>query len=43
MKTSIPADVWETKRAQIAVLYKEEEWPLKQVIKKIRSDDFNPT
>ncbi|KAL1958868.1 hypothetical protein VTO42DRAFT_3705 [Malbranchea cinnamomea] len=43
MKTSIPSDVWETKRAQIAVLYKEEEWPLKQVIKRIRSEDFNPT
>jgi hypothetical protein len=26
----------------IAKLYKEEEWPLKQVIKKIRSDNFNP-
>ncbi|PGH10149.1 hypothetical protein AJ79_05504 [Helicocarpus griseus UAMH5409] len=43
MKTSIPSEVWENKRAEIATLYKEEEWPLKQVIKKIRSDDFNPT
>ncbi|OAX82343.1 hypothetical protein ACJ72_03302 [Emergomyces africanus] len=43
MKTSIPSEVWENKRAEIAALYKEEEWPLKQVIKKIRSDDFNPT
>ncbi|OJD22872.1 hypothetical protein ACJ73_05776 [Blastomyces percursus] len=43
MKNSIPSEVWEGKRAEIAVLYKEEEWPLKQVIKKIRSDDFNPT
>ncbi|KAK2738896.1 hypothetical protein FQN55_009666 [Onygenales sp. PD_40] len=43
MKTSIPADVWETKRALIASLYKDEEWPLKQVIKKIRTDEFNPT
>ncbi|QSS56451.1 hypothetical protein I7I53_04665 [Histoplasma capsulatum var. duboisii H88] len=43
MKNSIPSEVWEDKRAEIAALYKEEEWPLKQVIKKIRSDDFNPT
>jgi hypothetical protein len=42
MKTSIPSDVWEKKKALIAKLYKEEEWPLKQVIKKIRSDNFNP-
>ncbi|PGG98803.1 hypothetical protein GX51_06599 [Blastomyces parvus] len=43
MKNSIPSEVWEDKRAEIAALYKEEEWPLKQVIKKIRSDNFNPT
>jgi hypothetical protein len=43
MKTSIPSDVWETKRSEIAVLYKDEEWPLKQVIKRIRTEDFNPT
>jgi hypothetical protein len=42
MKTSISSDVWEKKKAVIAKLYMEEEWPLKQVIKKIRSDDFNP-
>lgn len=42
MKNSIPSDVWEKKRALIAKLYKDEEWPLKQVIKQIRSDDFNP-
>ncbi|KAL3472424.1 hypothetical protein BJX99DRAFT_215680 [Aspergillus californicus] len=45
MKTSvpIPSDVWEDKKALIAALYKDEEWPLKQVIKKIRSDNFNPS
>ncbi|KAK1149979.1 hypothetical protein N8T08_003537 [Aspergillus melleus] len=43
MKNSIPSDVWERKKAMIAKLYKDEEWPLKQVIKKIRSDDFNPS
>jgi hypothetical protein len=44
MKNSvrIPSDVWEEKKALIAALYKDEEWPLKQVIKKIRSDKFNP-
>ncbi|KAL2009301.1 hypothetical protein VTN00DRAFT_7495 [Thermoascus crustaceus] len=43
MKNSIPSDVWEKKRALISKLYKDEEWPLKQVIKKIRTPDFNPT
>ncbi|KAJ0420444.1 hypothetical protein BJY00DRAFT_284390 [Aspergillus carlsbadensis] len=45
MKSSvpIPSDVWEEKKALIAALYKDEEWPLKQVIKKIRSDNFNPS
>ncbi|PYH42182.1 uncharacterized protein BP01DRAFT_138422 [Aspergillus saccharolyticus JOP 1030-1] len=43
MKNSIPSDVWERKKALIAQLYKDEEWPLKQVIKKIRSEDFNPS
>lgn len=44
MKNSvpIPSDVWEEKKALISTLYKDEEWPLKQVIKKIRSDNFNP-
>ena len=42
MKNSIPSDVWEKKRALIAKLYKDEEWPLKQVIKQIRAEDFNP-
>jgi hypothetical protein len=44
MKNSVPisSDVWEEKKALIAALYKDEEWPLKQVIKKIRSENFNP-
>lgn len=42
MKTSISSDVWETKKPLITRLYMQEEWPLKQVIKQIRSDDFNP-
>ncbi|KAL4770944.1 hypothetical protein BDW60DRAFT_70435 [Aspergillus nidulans var. acristatus] len=45
MKNSVPisSDVWEEKKALIAALYKDEEWPLKQVIKKIRSENFNPS
>ncbi|KXG51904.1 uncharacterized protein PGRI_092970 [Penicillium griseofulvum] len=43
MKTSISSDVWEKKKALISRLYMEEEWPLKQVIKQIRTDDFNPS
>ncbi|KAJ5355757.1 hypothetical protein N7517_010366 [Penicillium concentricum] len=43
MKTSISSDVWEKKKALISKLYMEEEWPLKQVIKQIRTDDFNPS
>lgn len=42
MKTSISSDVWEKKKALISKLYMEDEWPLKQVIKQIRTDDFNP-
>lgn len=30
------------KRGLIIKLYQEEEWPLKQVLKRIRSDTFNP-
>ncbi|KAJ5431903.1 hypothetical protein N7445_008401 [Penicillium cf. griseofulvum] len=43
MKTSISSEVWEKKKALISKLYSEEEWPLKQVIKQIRTDDFNPS
>ncbi|KKK11856.1 hypothetical protein AOCH_001014 [Aspergillus ochraceoroseus] len=42
MKSSIPADTWEAKRVLITKLYKEEEWPLKQVIKVIQTPDFHP-
>ncbi|KAJ5298135.1 uncharacterized protein N7443_006255 [Penicillium atrosanguineum] len=43
MKTSISSCVWERKKALISTLYVEEEWPLKHVLKQIRSDDFNPS
>ncbi|RJE19715.1 hypothetical protein PHISCL_07950 [Aspergillus sclerotialis] len=43
MKHTIPSDIWEGKKALITKLYKDEEWPLKQVIKQIRSADFNPS
>lgn len=42
MKNAILSNVWEKKRGLISKLYMEEEWPLKQVIKQIRSDGFNP-
>lgn len=42
MKPSIPPALWEKKRSQIAKLYKDEEWPLKHVIKQIRTEEFNP-
>ncbi|KAI1970530.1 hypothetical protein LOZ12_004098 [Ophidiomyces ophidiicola] len=43
MKTTIPSDVWESKKDEITNWYKVEEWPLKQVIKKVRCDSFDPT
>ncbi|KAK2754729.1 hypothetical protein FQN54_006862 [Arachnomyces sp. PD_36] len=43
MKPSIPPALWEKKRSQIAKLYKDEEWPLKHVIKQIRTEEFNPS
>lgn len=43
MKTTIPSDVWESKKDQISHLYEVEEWPLKQVIKRVKSDNFDPT
>ncbi|KAL1848822.1 hypothetical protein Plec18170_007837 [Paecilomyces lecythidis] len=43
MKNVIPAELWEKNKALIIKYYTEEEWPLKQVIKKIRTADFNPS
>ncbi|KAA8651248.1 hypothetical protein EYZ11_012291 [Aspergillus tanneri] len=43
MKSAIPSDIWETKRVLITKLYKEEEWPLKQVMKALHSADFRPS
>ncbi|PIG81919.1 hypothetical protein AARAC_002199 [Aspergillus arachidicola] len=42
MKHTISFRMWEMKRGLIIKLYQEEEWPLKQVLKRIRSDTFNP-
>jgi hypothetical protein len=42
MGHTISGDVWESKRAVITKLYKEEEWPLKQVIKAIQTEAFQP-
>ncbi|KAL2830410.1 hypothetical protein BJY01DRAFT_254660 [Aspergillus pseudoustus] len=38
----IQTDIWEDKRALITQLYKEEEWPLKQVIKMVQTREFRP-
>ncbi|KAE8380467.1 hypothetical protein BDV26DRAFT_135495 [Aspergillus bertholletiae] len=43
MKHTISFRMWEMKRDLIIKLYQEEEWPLKQVLKRIRSDTFNPS
>ncbi|KAH8696376.1 hypothetical protein BGW36DRAFT_428395 [Talaromyces proteolyticus] len=43
MNNAIPSDIWETKRILITKLYKDEEWPLKHVIKLIRTSEFCPS
>ncbi|KAJ9326513.1 hypothetical protein DTO027B5_259 [Paecilomyces variotii] len=43
MKHSIPPEVWEKNKPDIVYYYVTEEWPLKQVIKKIRTKDFHPS
>ncbi|KAL4866965.1 hypothetical protein BDV12DRAFT_198693 [Aspergillus spectabilis] len=43
MKSAISPDIWETKRMLITKLYKDEEWPLKQVIKLVQTRDFQPS
>ncbi|KAL4973653.1 hypothetical protein BDW66DRAFT_161900 [Aspergillus desertorum] len=43
MKSAISPDIWETKRMLITKLYKDEEWPLKQVIKLVQTRDFDPS
>jgi hypothetical protein len=42
MRHDISLGVWESKRALITKLYKEEEWPLKHVIRVIQTDTFRP-
>ncbi|KAL2851889.1 hypothetical protein BJY01DRAFT_107258 [Aspergillus pseudoustus] len=43
MKSAISPDIWENKRLLITKLYKDEEWPLKQVIKLVQTNDFHPS
>ncbi|KAF5858601.1 hypothetical protein ETB97_003994, partial [Aspergillus alliaceus] len=43
MKHLISFNTWEKKKDLIIQLYREEGWPLKQVIKRVRSHDFNPS
>ncbi|KAE8329696.1 hypothetical protein BDV39DRAFT_171210 [Aspergillus sergii] len=43
MKNTISSTAWEKRKGLIIKLYQEEDWPLKQVLKSIRSDTFNPS
>ncbi|KAB8228049.1 Clr5 domain-containing protein [Aspergillus alliaceus] len=43
MKHKIASNMWETKKGLIIQLYQDEEWPLKQVLKRIRTHTFNPS
>ncbi|KAB8213984.1 hypothetical protein BDV33DRAFT_209698 [Aspergillus novoparasiticus] len=43
MKHKSAPDIWEKKKHLIIDLYKHEGWPVKQVIKKVRTGDFNPS
>lgn len=43
MPQRISLNMWESKKDMIIKLYEKDEWPVKQVIKKIRSHDFNPS
>ncbi|KAE8334459.1 hypothetical protein BDV24DRAFT_170173 [Aspergillus arachidicola] len=43
MKHRITFNMWEQKKGLIIQLYREEGWPLKQVIKRVRSDEFDPS
>jgi hypothetical protein len=40
---TISPETWAEMKEPISKLYTQEEWPLKQVIKKLKSDKFNPT
>jgi hypothetical protein len=42
MKRRIASNMWERKKGLIVKLYQEERWPLKQVLKRVRSHTFNP-
>ncbi|KAL2802175.1 hypothetical protein BJX63DRAFT_415735 [Aspergillus granulosus] len=43
MRHDISVNVWESKRAVITKLYKDEEWPVKHVIKVIQTETFRPS
>ncbi|KAB8233953.1 hypothetical protein ETB97_003280 [Aspergillus alliaceus] len=43
MKHNIASNMWERKKGLIVQLYQDEEWPLKQVLKRIRTHTFNPS
>ncbi|KAB8213581.1 hypothetical protein BDV33DRAFT_184491 [Aspergillus novoparasiticus] len=43
MKDNLSSDTWENKKHLIIELYKGEGWPVKQVIKRLRTSNFNPS
>ncbi|KAE8334553.1 hypothetical protein BDV24DRAFT_170069 [Aspergillus arachidicola] len=43
MKHRIAFNMWEKKKDLIIQLYREEGWPLKQAIKRVRSREFDPS
>ncbi|OQD76251.1 hypothetical protein PENANT_c132G00366 [Penicillium antarcticum] len=43
MSPLIAPDLWEKKKDVISKLYREEDWPLKQVLKRVWSKDFKPS
>ncbi|KAA8647861.1 Clr5 domain-containing protein [Aspergillus tanneri] len=43
MARKITKEIWDAKRRKIVTLYRDEEWPLKQVIKHIVDDNFRPS
>ena len=40
---SIPSKSWEDRKAEILRLYVDESYPLKLVMKRLRTDEFDPT
>ncbi|KAB8213377.1 hypothetical protein BDV33DRAFT_184887, partial [Aspergillus novoparasiticus] len=43
MKHQMSSDAWETNKPLIIELYKHEGWPVKHMLKRIRTSNFNPS